>query len=294
MPNPQPVNDNLHADDEISLAEIGQALWSRRITIAVSTFVAGALSVVIALSMKPIFQAEVVLSPISSSGSGNGLSSITAQLGGLASLAGVNVSGGDASAESVATLNSRALIEQYIRSQNLMPVLYADSWDAEKNAWKQDIKKPPTLWFGTKKFIESILVVETNKKTGLINLKIQWTDAALAAQWANDLVSLTNERLRNRAISESTKSIAYLYQQLEGTSVIGVREAIYRLLEAETKKVMLAQGSNEYAFKVIDPAVMPEKKSKPRRALIVVMGTFIGFFLSAIYALVSPRRTPAI
>ena len=39
---------------------------------------------------------------------------------------------------------------------------------------------------------------------------------------------------------------------------------------------MLAEVRQEYVFKTIDPAVVPEEKSKPSRALICVLGVILG------------------
>lgn len=53
---------------------------------------------------------------------------------------------------------------------------------------------------------------------------------------------------------------------------------------------MLANVQEEYAFKVVDPAVVPQKPIKPQRTLIITLGfllgliaaLFIAFFHSAI------------
>ena len=39
---------------------------------------------------------------------------------------------------------------------------------------------------------------------------------------------------------------------------------------------MLAEVRQEYVFKTIDPALAPEEKSKPNRALICVLGLLAG------------------
>jgi uncharacterized protein involved in exopolysaccharide biosynthesis len=51
---------------------------------------------------------------------------------------------------------------------------------------------------------------------------------------------------------------------------------MYNLVETETKRLMLANSRSEYAFTVVDPAVVPELKFSPRRARIVVALTVIG------------------
>ena len=44
---------------------------------------------------------------------------------------------------------------------------------------------------------------------------------------------------------------------------------------------MLANVREEYAFKVIDPAVVPEKKYAPSKRNIVIVSIIIGLLLSA-------------
>ena len=49
--------------------------------------------------------------------------------------------------------------------------------------------------------------------------------------------------------------------------------------------MMLANVRDEYVFKTIDPAIVPENKSEPKRALICVLGTLLGGLLALIYVL---------
>ena len=48
---------------------------------------------------------------------------------------------------------------------------------------------------------------------------------------------------------------------------------------------MLAEVRQEYVFKTIDPAVAPEEKSGPRRALICILTTLLAGMLAAIIVL---------
>lgn len=42
---------------------------------------------------------------------------------------------------------------------------------------------------------------------------------------------------------------------------------------------MLANAQSEYVFKTVDPAVVPQEKSEPKRALIAVVATMLGGML---------------
>jgi LPS O-antigen subunit length determinant protein (WzzB/FepE family) len=65
-----------------------------------------------------------------------------------------------------------------------------------------------------------------------------------------------------------------------------MQTVFYQLIEEQTKTIMLAEVSQEYVLKTIDPANAPEEKAKPKRALIVVLGTMLGGILSVLIVLV--------
>lgn len=277
-------------DDEISLAEIWEALASRAALIISCTVAAAAIAAGIAFSMTPIYRAETLLAVVEQSGgTGGGLSSLAGQFGGLAGLAGVSLGGSADRSEAMGTLNSKRLAESFITERQLLPVLYPESWDAEAQQWKSSVRQPPTVWKATEKFTKEIRRVSDDKKTGLVTVAVEWRDAQQAAEWTNELVKRANASLRARAITKSDANLVYLNAELEKSSVVELRQAIYRLIESEVKNVMLARGNEEFAFKVIDPAVTPERKTKPKRALIVIVGAFLGLMFSSIYALVKGR-----
>ena len=228
------------------------------------------------------YDAIVVLSPVSTSSSaGGGISSLGSQLGGLASMAGISGTGDAKKSESIAVLQSEALTERYIQSANLLPVLYSSKWDAQKAQWKPLPQKDiPTLWKANQYFKKNVRTVSIDAKSGLVTLIINWTDAKVAAKWANDLVRMANDFLRNRAITESERNIAYLNDESTKTSVVEVRRAIYSILEQEINKAMLARGSDEYAFRILDPAVPPEKQSSPLLLNWLMLGMLGGLFVS--------------
>ena len=101
----------------------------------------------------------------------------------------------------------------------------------------------------------------------------------VAAQWANDLVQQINEQLREQAIADSQKRVGYLEQELAKTTLQDMRAVLYNLLESEKQKAMLANVNEDFALEVIDPAVAPEVREKPKRKLIVALGGVCGGFL---------------
>lgn len=271
-------------DDEISLNQILSSLRLHlRLIISISLIGAG-IAAGISLIMSPTYSAEVVLTVVEEE-SHSPISGLASQFGGIASMAGVSLTASSSRAEALGVLNSHALISKYIVKNNLSPVLFYKKWDASNNRWKTGLKKEPSLWDATEFFIDKIRIITDDKKSGLTTLKIEWRDAAQASQWANEIVDLANKTLRDRSIAKSERNLFYLNAQLEKSSIVELRQSIYRLIEAEVKNVMIAQGSDEFAFKVIDPAIPAEKKFKPKRVLITLAGLFLGFLLAVFYAL---------
>ena len=88
------------------------------------------------------------------------------------------------------------------------------------------------------------------------------------------------------ATAEAQQSIDYLTDQLENTQVVALEQVFYALIEEQMKTIMLANSRAEYLFKTIDPAIAPERKSRPWRTLICILGTLLGGILGALGILI--------
>ncbi len=284
------INKSELGSREYSPQELMSVLWSGRwiIFFVTTLFAAGAGTAALVLPKK--YESLIVIAPVSTSaGSGQlgALGSLASQFGGLASLTGLSAGGDPKKSESIAVLQSGALTERFIETNNLLPVLYSDKWDPQKMRWRNDNpKKIPTLWKANQFFKKSIRTVTTETKTGLVTMSIAWKDPIDAAKWANELVRMTNDYLRGQAIAESERNIAYLNQEALKTDAVELRQAIYTLMESEINKAMLARGSEQFAFRIIDPAAPPEKPYSPLLLNWLFGGVFIGLFTSVAAVLV--------
>jgi uncharacterized protein involved in exopolysaccharide biosynthesis len=268
--------------ESFTIVEILGILWDSKVLIGICTIFGLVFATCVAIVLPKKYNASVLVSPVSGSGGSGGLRSVLGNLSGLASIAGVNISHGAKTAIEVATLKSTELTEKYINKNDLLPILFANRWDKVSKRWDQGVKIP-SLWEGSKYFSEKIREVAENPKTGLVTLQITWTDPRLAEIWANGLVKLANESLRDREIRRATRDIEYLKSQAEATHNIALREDIYTLMMRVLQREMIAQGENEYAFRIIDPAVIAEKPSSPKVVLWALMGLFLGCSLSSCY-----------
>ncbi|MBQ4834219.1 LPS O-antigen length regulator [Pseudoalteromonas sp. MMG010] len=307
MQNPStPVpNNQFVADDEIDLKELFSVIWQGKWIIIAITMVFAIVSVFYSLQLPNIYKSEALLAPAEEQ-QGGGLSALAGQFGGLAGLAGVNLGGGGSNKSQMAIeiLKSRQFTSNFIQKHNLLPNLMAvESWDlntntltynpevynAEKNTWLREVKAPkqpkPSLQEAYKEFIK-ILNVNESKDSGMISLSVEHQSPFIAQQWVNWLIQDINAEMKTRDVDEANKSTEFLTLQLEQTKIADIRSVLYKLIEEQTKTIMFANVRDEYVFKTIDPALVPEEKSSPKRALICILGVLLGGMLSAMLVLI--------
>lgn len=292
-------------DDEIDFKELLAVLWDGKLIISAITGIAAVISVLIALSLPNIYTANALLAPAESSG--GGLSGLMKQYGGLASLAGVSLPGGEEGSRAqlgMELMKSRAFIGKFVERHDILPELMAvESWDqasgevifdgevynAATETWVRDAGPPkvpqPSAQEAHKAFTE-ILSISADKQTGYVSVAIEHQSPIVAAQWVSWLVKDVNAAVKAQDVDEATNSIEYLKQQVSKTSLADLQAVFFELIQSQTETVMLAQVRAEYVFKTIDPAVIPEEKSKPSRALICVLGTLLGGMLSIVVVLI--------
>lgn len=274
--------------DEIDLREVFATLWRGKLVITAITLCVVATAVCITFAFDKRYDAAVVFTAVpdnGTSGSLGGGGGLGAQLGGLASLAGLSLSGNERKAEFLAVLQSQSLAERFITENNLLPVFFKDDWDSVLSQWENQ-EDAPTLWEAGQYFKKKVRRLTTDNKTGISTLTISWTDPSVASAWANQLLAMANEYVRSRAISEAEGNIDYLNEQLSKTTVVAVQNSITRLLENEINRAMLARAGQEYAFRVIDPAVKPDRASFPNRKLFAALGFVLGLLVSVAVVLI--------
>jgi LPS O-antigen subunit length determinant protein (WzzB/FepE family) len=285
-----------YPDDEIDLRQLFATLWAGKWIILVFTLIFAACGVAFALIKPNIYQASALVAPANEEGGVKGLSG---QLGGLASLAGISLGGGSSNQTVIAkeVLQSRAFLTDFIhRHQLAVPLMAVDGWNLEKQEWQynREVYNPeagtwleddegksltPTDWDLVKAFQENHLNVSESKDTGMLTISIKNLSPIAAKEWVTLLVADINEYMRKENVSTAEARIAYLEGKLSEINIAGMQQVFYQLIESETRTVMLANAQREYVFRTIDPAVVPQEKSEPKRALIAVVATMLGGML---------------
>lgn len=269
---------------QIDVRQIVRRLWREK-----KLLLAGALLFTILagihayLLATPVYRAHAIVSVRSEGASGAG---VGGQIGGLASLAGINLHGGNSSrVEFLAALRSRQLTEQLIKADNLLPILFSRKYDADAKQWRHP-DHPPTMDDGVKAFY-NIRQISEDADTGLVTIQIDWKDRFLAVRWTNDLIALANRSLRTTALKEAQGNLSYLTQQSQTVQVDSLRQSVVHLMETNLNQAMLAKVQPDYAFKVIDPPTLPDadKFIFPVRFVELVAGFVVGLLLASVFVL---------
>jgi uncharacterized protein involved in exopolysaccharide biosynthesis len=279
------VIHGVELDEPFDVRGLLTGLWVRRLWIAISVVVFTSIFGIVAFTMTPIYRSATMFVPSATARQGMSglLGGALGSLGDLASLAGLNMGGGPTDTEeALAVLKSRQFTEAFVQDHNLMPQLFEKRWDAARQQWKPDAPAP-TPAQAYKYFNNNIRSVIEDKKTGLITLQIDWRDRVQGAQWANELMSRLNAEMRRRAIGKADASIGFLEKELNTTTVVATREAISRLIEVQIKQRMLANVTDEYAFRIVDRALPPDKIDvlKPKKALMLFAGLAVGLLVGS-------------
>lgn len=288
-------SERIDKEEPFDLREIILVLWDSRILIFAVTFLFAILSVGLALSLKNMYRSEVLLAPVDEAK--GGAARLMGQFGGLASLAGVNFGGGGDKANlAIEILKSRDFILKFMRNHELLPIiLFSKGWDSKDNrlvldqdAYAEAQKRwsEGGLAFSEQEALErfyDLLKVVKSEDTGFVSVSFEFYSPYFAEEVVRRLVEDINENVRRRDVVEAEQNIKYLNQQLEQTSISEMRSIFYELIEEQTKTVMFASVRHEYAFKVIDPPLVMEKKSRPKRSLICLLITAFGAMMSAVF-----------
>ncbi len=130
----------------------------------------------------PIYQAEAVLAPAASRGSGSGLAQL---FGPLQNIARQSLALGDdpnLSERAVIIMRSRLFTERFVESQGLAELLTPRS---RLYGWLDRPTPPHALrvYAAAREFRTPIASIRVDSRTGFVTVSVRWSDPEMAAQW---------------------------------------------------------------------------------------------------------------
>lgn len=301
--------------EELDLRQVFSILWRGKWIVAGIGFAGTLIALITVLVLPDVYRAEAMLAPNQEDGA-SGLSALAGQLGGLAALANLDLSSSgaqDKTALGLEIIRSRKFITDFIQRHDLLvPVMAAEGWDmatgeleidpslydVDAQQWVRNVRPPkkvvPSLQEAYEEFSKNNLYVAQDKNTGFVTIAIEHYSPNLARQWVDWLVQDINTTVMQDEVNEAQQAIDYLHAQIASTSFADLKVVFFELIEEQTKTMMLANVSDEYLLKTVDPAVVPEKKAKPQRALILVASALgsgiVGIILVLLMSSILPGR----
>ncbi len=256
-------------DEEINLIDCVKVILKNIRLIAGIVIVVVIATAIISLIMTPIYEAKAVILPIASQTEGFGASSIAAQFG-IATPTPPNTS------EIVGLLKSKKLRERVLKRYNLLPVLFEEDSLKEKTEEER-------IWMGLR-YLEEALKINSNQKENTIEISMQFKDPEITADIVNYLLRELNDYMSSEARRVAETNRRYLESQVDKTADPIVRTNIYSLIAKQIEASTMAEAKENFAFKVIDPPKAPDKRSKPKRTLMVVVSFVVSLFLGIFLA----------
>ena len=283
-------------NNEIDLVNLFWIIWNKKFLILCITIFFATISVTYSLLLPNIYTSSALLANTSKEES---LSGNLANYSSLAGMAGINLSSGssDKSIEAIERIKSYDFfIEQFLPNIEFQNLVAADSWSQEINEinynqkifnknngkWVEDNK--PSYQEAYEVYSE-ILDISKSKATSFTRIKVEHISPVVAKKWTNLIVKKINSHMRmlDKGISES--SINYLTKEYNKSNLSEIKQAMSKLMQNEIQTLMLIEVTDDYIFNIISSPIAPEKKSKPSRAIICVLGTFLGLIISILTVL---------
>lgn len=277
----------------IDITKILSTLWSYRKILIGLTALGGLSSIIIALNLQIIFTSTSVVIPNEQEQS----SSLTSRFGGLASLAGIESGSALMTKDriAIAKIGSLQFFKENLYDKIIVDLAAAQDWDPDTKELIYDpdiydvendiLLEKPSFQKAHESFSSSLNVVE-NPITGLTSISIEHFSPIIAMEWATLVVSGVNNSMREEDKQEARLAIDFYQKELVNTSIKSVKDLFSELIEQEQQKFMLANVREEYVFKIIEPAVVPEKRTRPSRAKFCIIYTFISGLISVIFILI--------
>jgi len=281
---------------EIDLKELFKIVWDgKRIIIGITAvFAIGA--VVYSLMLTNYYKSESILITADSQDLGS-----LSQYSGLASLTGVSLpsAGGDGIVEVMEIIKSREFVKHLLTFENILPSLMAPKsfdtlsqelyfdlnvFDPQEKSWTSGLK--PSYIETHETYISNVLTISNDKMTGLVSITVEHISPVFAKDFLTLIINEANNLKREKAINTSDKSLDHLKVELSNTSLVPIKESINQLIKAQLETRMMAKANEDYSLVMIEPPFIPEKKSKPGRAIICIVATMFGGMLSMLLVLV--------
>ena len=300
MVNNNDINSSAKLNDEIDLVQLFNILYKGKVFIIVFTLFFSLIAVIYSLSLPNIYQSTALLSPVAKNSSNN-----SNNIGGLASLAGINIQqSAGVEQEAVKKINTLSFFTDNILPNIYLPDLMAlESWEPSTNSlvyssklyndntnsWVRSVSYPKTRVPSPQesfKMFKKHITVTVDATNGFTTISIKHKSPFIAKAWTELIVKEINEFFRIKDKLEAQASMDFLNAQISQTSYTEIKQVIAALLKQKMQQMTLIEANEFYVYSYIDPPIVMEEKKEPIRSSISILGAIIGAMLGIILVII--------
>lgn len=293
-------------NDTFDIRKVLAQLWTHKYFILIFTFLVSIFSIYFALSLQNEYTSSATFA-INEDDSSSIASSIN-QYSSVASIAGINLSSNSSSKKSFisGTLRSREFYKELNKEPLLAAnflaashydhqtkkIIYKENiFDANSNTWLRDpppgrLQKPSYLELYDE--VSNLLFFSFDKDTGYLKLSFTSISPEFSRNFLDLVFVKLNQISKIQDEEKASSSIKYLSGVLENIEQTDIKRLVTKLLENNLQTLTLTNSNQYYLLEPIDPPFIPEVKSSPFRALLVISSTLMGLFFASILTLLMP------
>ena len=302
------------SDNEVLLIDLFAVLWQRKVMIIVITLIAmigvvlfSVISIVLDPEVSPLPNkyTSTSLMLIDNKSSGGGLSSMMGGMGGLASLAGVNL-------PVSASFSDLAV---FLFTTNTMLDAIVDEFDLIA---RYEIEESPKA--NSRKALKKVLSASYDERSGVLSISFTDIDPVFAKtvvdfctaflerrfedlgldknkiEYENLDINLANTFNEIELLEEQTRrleqSVAFGTGRLPAITTdlnrismeLGAKRQIYTQLKVQYELLKVSMASEMPVFQILEMAEVPDLKSAPSRGMLCIIVTFAAGFFSVFLA----------
>lgn len=252
-------------EDEINLWELLVILAKRKKIIIRITLLFFIVSIIYSLIATPKYQVTTVLTS-----NEEGVSSSISSLGNIASnVLGTNI-------DNLFGGKDLSLIKQTLNSSDFLFYL-EEEYDFSKKIGMEEKSYPKESYL---KKVRDLLMINQDEENSLLTIKLLHKNPKEAFSLIQDIMEGLNEFIVKREYRESRKMEQVLKEKIRTTQNPLLKNELTKLWSNETKKMLYSKINKNNLYKVVQSPYVPDKRVKPKRKIIVIISTFLGFFIS--------------
>ena len=259
--------------DEIRPADYARVVWKHKRLISGIVGVALTGAVITSFVMRPVYEAKAVITPAAKSSEPAGLMGMSA----IATQFGISPPASSNIWEIINLLKSDILKEKMIKKHNLIPVLL------EKRTMEGKSEEQK-MWTGIRRLREASSITFSQRENS-IRISVIFKDPKIAAYLLSCTLGELTDHMSSEARRVAETNKKYLETEVDRTADPFIRTKIYSMIAQQIEASLLAEVKENFAFKVLDPPRVPDKKKGPKRGLIVMISFAVSLFLGIFAAL---------